>query len=79
MITCTHIGYLLSGPRTAARPGLVEVTGGMALISAELDLVRRYGATHTSQQLADKLNAAGLTTGKGKRFTTAGVARVRDA
>lgn len=46
---------------------------------AALDLVRRYGATHTSEQLADKLNAAGLTTGKGKPFTIGGVARIRDA
>jgi hypothetical protein len=29
--------------------------------------------------LAGKLNAAGLTTGKGKPFTTGGVARIRDA
>jgi hypothetical protein len=41
--------------------------------------VRRYGATHTSEQLAERLNAAGLLTGKGKPFTAAGVARVRDA
>jgi DNA invertase Pin-like site-specific DNA recombinase len=44
-----------------------------------LELVRRYGATHTSEQLAERLNAAGLLTGKGKPFTAAGVARVRDA
>ena len=44
-----------------------------------LELVRRYGATHSSEQLAERLNAAGLLTGKGKPFTAAGVARVRDA
>jgi hypothetical protein len=46
---------------------------------AALELVCRHGATHTSAQLADMLNAAGLTTGKGKPFTAGGVARVRDA
>jgi hypothetical protein len=30
-----------------------------------LELVRRYGATHTNEQLAERLNAAGLLTGKG--------------
>jgi hypothetical protein len=44
-----------------------------------LELVRRYGATHTSEQLAERLNAAGLLTGKGKPFTAGAVARVRDA
>jgi hypothetical protein len=39
-----------------------------------LELVRR----HTSEQLAERLNAAGLLTGEGKPFT-AGAARVRDA
>jgi hypothetical protein len=39
-----------------------------------LELVRRHGATHTSAQLAQMLNAAGLTTGKGKPFTAGGVA-----
>ncbi|HJT90615.1 MAG TPA: hypothetical protein VJ777_01545 [Mycobacterium sp.] len=36
-------------------------------------------AEHTSEQLAERLNAAGLLTGKGKPFTAGGVARVRDA
>jgi hypothetical protein len=31
---CTFIGYLSTGGTTAARPGLVEVTGGVALSSA---------------------------------------------
>jgi hypothetical protein len=35
--------------------------------------------TRTSAELADMLNADGLTTGKGKPFTAGGVARVRDA
>jgi hypothetical protein len=43
-----------------------------------LELVRRYGATRTSEQLAERLNAAGLLTGKGKPFA-AGVAPERDA
>jgi len=46
---------------------------------AALEVIRRHGATHTSAELADMLNAAGLTTGKGKPFTAGGVARVRDA
>lgn len=44
-----------------------------------LDIMRLHGATHTSTQLVEMLNAAGLTTGKGKPFTIGGVARVRDA
>jgi hypothetical protein len=32
--TATNIGYLSTGGTTAARPGLVEVTGGVALTSA---------------------------------------------
>jgi hypothetical protein len=39
--------------------------------------MRRHGATHTSAQLADLLNAAGLTTGKGKPFTVADMASLR--
>ena len=34
MIGCTHLGYLSTGGTTAARPGMVEVTGGVALFSA---------------------------------------------
>jgi hypothetical protein len=47
--------------------------------AAVLDIMRRHGATHTSAQIADMLNAAGLKTGKGKPFTVGGVARIRDA
>jgi hypothetical protein len=46
---------------------------------AALEVIRQYGATHTSAELADMLNTAGLTTGKGRPFTAGGVARVRDA
>jgi hypothetical protein len=42
-------------------------------------VIRQHGATHTSTELADMLNTAGLRTGKGKPFTAGGVARVRDA
>jgi hypothetical protein len=42
-------------------------------------VIRQHGATHTSAEIADMLNAAGLSTGKGKPFTAGGVARVRDA
>jgi hypothetical protein len=45
---------------------------------AALDHIRAHGATKTSAELAAELNAAGLSTGKGHRFTTAGVARIRD-
>ena len=44
-----------------------------------LEMVHRYGATRTSAEIAEMLNAAGLTTGKGKPFTAGGVARVREA
>lgn len=43
-----------------------------------LEIIRRHGATRTSEQLAAELNAAGLTTGKGRPWDTAAVARVRD-
>ncbi|MEC3979900.1 recombinase family protein [Amycolatopsis sp. H20-H5] len=43
-----------------------------------LEIIRRHGATRTSEQLATELNAAGLTTGKGRPWDTAAVARVRD-
>jgi hypothetical protein len=43
---------------------------------AALELMRRHGPTHTSAQLVDLLNAAGLTTGKGKPFTAANVASI---
>jgi excisionase family DNA binding protein len=58
---------------TIARPGPGRTP------DAALELIRRHGATCTSAELADMLNAAGLTTGKGKPFTAGGVARVRDA
>src|SRR5436190_7483698 len=44
---------------------------------AALELMRRHGATHTSAQLAELLNAAGLTSGKGKPYTERGVASLR--
>lgn len=47
--------------------------------AAALELIRRYGASHTSTEIAEMLTAAGLATGKGKPFTAGGVARVRDA
>jgi len=47
--------------------------------NAALEVIRQHGATHTNAELAAMLNAAGLRTGKGKRFTAGGVARVRDA
>ncbi len=58
---------------TVARPGPGRTP------AVVLDLVGRYGSTHTSAQIAEMLNTAGLTTGKGKPFTTGGVARIRDA
>ena len=47
--------------------------------AAALELIRRHGATHNSEQLAGMLNTAGLRTGRGHRWTKGGVARVRDA
>jgi hypothetical protein len=58
---------------TVARPGPGRTP------AAALELVQHHGASYTSQQIAAMLNAAGLTTGKGKPFTAGGVARVRDA
>ncbi|MEV6523143.1 recombinase family protein [Longispora sp. NPDC051575] len=46
---------------------------------AVVNMVRELGATLTSRQLAEQLNAAGLVTGKGKSFTATNVAQVRDA
>lgn len=43
-----------------------------------LEIIRRYGATRTSEQLAEQLNVAGLTTGKGRPWNTEAIARVRD-
>jgi Recombinase/Recombinase zinc beta ribbon domain len=43
-----------------------------------LELIRRLGATTTDDVLADKLNAAGLRTGKGQPFTPHAVHRVRE-
>ncbi|MEV6444710.1 recombinase family protein [Amycolatopsis sp. NPDC051716] len=43
-----------------------------------LEIIRRHGAVRTSEQLAAQLNDAGLTTGKGRPWDTAAVARVRD-
>ncbi|MET8092642.1 hypothetical protein [Micromonospora sp. NPDC005220] len=42
-----------------------------------MELMRRHGATHTSAQLAQILNAAGLTSGKGKPRSAANVASLR--
>lgn len=42
-----------------------------------MELLRRHGATHTSEQLADMLNAAGLASGKGKPYTARNVASLR--
>lgn len=47
---------------TVARPGPGRTP------DAALELVRRHGATHTSAQIAEMLDAAGHTTGKGKPF-----------
>jgi DNA invertase Pin-like site-specific DNA recombinase len=58
---------------TVARPGPGRTP------HAALAMIRQHGATYTSVELADMLNTAGLTTGKGKPFTAGGVARVRDA
>jgi len=46
--------------------------------AAALEVIRRHGATHTSEQLADMLNAEGLRTGRGHRWSKGGVARVRE-
>ncbi|MFF5216182.1 hypothetical protein [Micromonospora sp. NPDC000442] len=62
-----------TGELAVARPGPGRTP------MAALKLIRQHGATHTSAELADMLNTAGLTTGKGKPFTAGGVARVRDA
>src|SRR4030095_10220807 len=43
-----------------------------------LEIIRRYGATRTSAQLAAQLNAAGLTTGKARPWDAVAVVRVRD-
>ncbi|MFC4855994.1 helix-turn-helix domain-containing protein [Actinophytocola glycyrrhizae] len=43
-----------------------------------VEIISRYGAVKTSARLAEQLNAAGLTTGKGRPWDTAAVARVRD-
>ncbi|GAB1644335.1 hypothetical protein KRMM14A1259_47580 [Krasilnikovia sp. MM14-A1259] len=56
---------------TAGRPGPNRTP------AAALELIRRHGATHDSEQLAVMLNAAGLRTGRGHRWSKAGVARVR--
>ena len=40
-------------------------------------MIQRYGAMHPGEQVADVLNAASLTTGKGKPFAARHVAIVR--
>jgi len=47
--------------------------------AAAVDLIRQLGATTTNQALAERLNAAGLRTGRGHRFDPAAVERVRVA
>ena len=54
---------------TVARPGPGRTP------DEALELIRRHGATHTSAQLADMLNAAGLRTGRGHRWTERAVAK----
>ncbi len=58
---------------TVARPGPGRTP------TAALEVTHQHGAVHTSAEVADMLNATGLTTGKGKPFTAGGFARVRDA
>jgi excisionase family DNA binding protein len=47
--------------------------------SPPVELVRQLGPTTDTQDLADKLNAAGLTTGHGHPFDTASVQWIRHA
>lgn len=56
---------------TVARPGHGKTP------DAALAIIRELGATTPNDIIAEKLNAEGLLTGKGKPFTAAGVARVR--
>ena len=42
-------------------------------------MVRQFGATHTSYEIADMLNAAGLCTGKNLMFTARHVQTIRAA
>ena len=56
---------------TVARPGHGRTP------DEALALIRELGSTTSNDVIAEKLNAEGLTTGKGKPFTAAGVARVR--
>ncbi len=56
---------------TVARPGHGKTP------DAALAIIRELGATTPNDVIAEKLNAEGLRTGKGKPFTAAGVARVR--
>ncbi len=44
-----------------------------------VELMRRHGAAHTSACLAEMLNAAGLTRGKGKPYTASNVTSLRNA
>ncbi len=56
---------------TVARPGHGKTP------EEALAIIRELGATTANEIIAEKLNAEGLLTGKGKPFTAAGVARVR--
>ncbi|MGH8895405.1 MAG: recombinase family protein, partial [Actinomycetes bacterium] len=56
---------------TVARPGHGKTP------DAALAIIRELGATTDNDVIAEKLNAEGLATGKGKPFTAAAVARVR--
>jgi DNA invertase Pin-like site-specific DNA recombinase len=47
--------------------------------AAAVELVRRLGPTTDARQLADRLNAAGLTTGHGRSFDAAAVQWIRHA
>jgi excisionase family DNA binding protein len=82
---------LLPGPDTEhARIGVRWHTGateeltvtrtGPGRTSAEaMAIIRANAATTTDAHLADQLNAAGLTTGRGHRFDAAAVHRARNA
>jgi DNA invertase Pin-like site-specific DNA recombinase len=65
---------------TGATDILTVARRGPGRTSAEaVDLIRRLGATTTNDVLAERLNAAGLRTGRGHRFTPWAVERVRVA
>jgi hypothetical protein len=57
LTTGALIGYLFTGGTTAARPGLVEVTGGVALSSAvhRLSVWLRFGMRPAGHRGAERL------------------------